>query len=104
MGSTACRGAACVTSLHSSTTSWVTSENQLPGTSDWRIPPGTLKGIRGFADQVSVQAGSAVTICVSTRDATFHVEAYRLGYYQGLGARLVWTSPEVTGSRQHRPT
>jgi hypothetical protein len=79
---------------------WVTDENDLPGTTAWQIPGSTPRGIAGFADHVSAQVGDNITLYVSTKDTTFHVEAYRLGYYQGLGGRLIWTSSEVTGIKQ----
>ena len=47
---------------------------------------------------MSAVAGDRVTLYVNTKAATFHVEAYRMGYYQGIGARLVWTSAERPGS------
>jgi hypothetical protein len=87
-----------------SSASWVVRENSLPGTSDWRIPPGTPRGIQGFADHVSVQVGHKVTLYVSTKAATFRVRAYRLGYYQGLGGRLIWTTQRLTGTEQPAPT
>jgi hypothetical protein len=37
---------------------------------------------------------------VNTDAATFDVQAYRMGYYGGAGARLVWTSPGATGRTQ----
>jgi hypothetical protein len=80
--------------------SWVVAENALPGTTAWRIvgtPPGT---IAGFADHVVAQAGNQVVLYVSTNAPAFHVDAYRMGYYGGAGARLVWSSPTVPGHVQ----
>jgi len=79
---------------------WVIDENAKPGTNAWRIPAGTPKGIAGYADHVSAQAGDTVRVYVDTRAATYHVEAYRLGSYQGLGGRLIWTSSDRTGIDQ----
>ena len=79
---------------------WVTAENSRPGTTAWRIvgtPPGT---IAGFADHVVAQAGNQVVLYVSTNAPAFHVDAYRMGYYGGTGARLVWSSPAVAGHVQ----
>ena len=47
---------------------------------------------------------STVTLHVNTKAPSFHVEAYRMGYYGGIGGRLVWQSPEVAGVRQAPPT
>jgi hypothetical protein len=41
-----------------------------------------------------------VNLHVDTAAARFHVEAYRMGYYGGAQARLVWRSPAVTGHKQ----
>ena len=56
--------------------------------------------IAGYADQITASSGQIVRLYVSTDAASFRVEAYRMGYYQGTGARLVWTSPPVPGRVQ----
>ena len=79
---------------------WIVAENQKPGTTSWEIggqPPGT---IAGYADHTSAAAGDTVQLYVSTDAPTFLVQAYRMGYYGGSGARLVWTSDPVTGTTQ----
>ncbi|HUI03222.1 MAG TPA: N,N-dimethylformamidase beta subunit family domain-containing protein [Acidimicrobiales bacterium] len=79
---------------------WVVEENRRPGTTAWQItgrPPGTMAG---FANQVYAKAGGQITLYVSTDAPTFEVRAYRMGYYGGSGARLVWTSPPVAGHLQ----
>jgi hypothetical protein len=40
---------------------------------------------------------------VSSTAPTFHVEAYRMGWYQGYGGRLIWKSAETPGSVQPIP-
>ena len=87
------------------TAAWVKAENAKPGTSAWRLSNTAHRGeIEGYADHVSAAAGDTVSLFVSTVAPSFHVEAYRMGYYQGLGGRLVWTSADVTGIRQARPS
>jgi hypothetical protein len=83
------------------TDSWVVTENQLAGSRNWRIinPPST-GFIQGFADQTYAKAGEPVNLFVSTSAAGFRVEAYRIGYYDGLGGRLVWASPNYAGQQQ----
>jgi N,N-dimethylformamidase beta subunit-like protein len=83
---------------------WVVAENQLSGTSNWRIPKDAPTGIEGFADVVSAQVGDTVTLYVSTSASAFHVEAYRIGYYQGLGGRFIWRSARQRGHDQPSPT
>jgi hypothetical protein len=78
---------------------WVIEENDKPGTTAWEIH-GAHGGTDGFADQVYAQAGQRVTLYVSTTSPRFRAEAFRMGYYHGKGARLVWQSGEVTGRSQ----
>jgi len=83
------------------TSSWVVTENQLPGSGNWRIAGTPRSGfIEGFADQTYAEAGQSVNLYVSTSAAGFRVEAYRIGYYNGLGGRLVWASPDYAGQQQ----
>jgi hypothetical protein len=79
---------------------WVIAENAKPGSADWQIvgtPPGHIEG---FADHTSAATGDTVSLYVSTDASSYQVEAFRMGYYDGDGARLVWTSPTETGSEQ----
>jgi len=82
---------------------WLERENQRPGTSDWRIAPGKYGCVEGYANRVSAQPGDNVRLYVSTKAPVFHIEAYRIGWYQGLGGRLVWRSPDITGTVQPAP-
>jgi hypothetical protein len=83
--------------------SWVLDQNRLPGTTSWKIPRGDSPGaIEGFADHVDATVGERVGFYVSTRAKSFHVDAYRMGWYQGTGAHLVWTSGTVAGRSQAR--
>ncbi|TMK89229.1 MAG: hypothetical protein E6G57_02565 [Actinobacteria bacterium] len=52
---------------------------------------------------MSAQQGETVRLFVSTKEAGYHVEAYRVGYYGGLGARLVWKSADLPGHTQDAP-
>lgn len=79
----------------------VVAENALPGTSAWQLAdPANNHEIEGYANDVSVDLGQPVTLYVSTVSPSFHVEVYRMGYYQGLGGRLVYTSPDLPGIHQ----
>lgn len=81
--------------------SWVIAENAKRGTDSWRIPPGTTDPtISGYADHTSAKLGDRVTLYVSTEAPSFHVSAYRMGYYGGTGARLIWQSTTLPGSVQ----
>jgi hypothetical protein len=83
---------------------WVVAENMRPGTTGWVVTGHqTPRAIEGFADTVSAVAGDEVTLYVNTSAKSFHVEAYRMGYYSGLGGRLVWTSDGLSGHSQPPP-
>lgn len=99
-GSTAApTSVAAVDAATAVTANWVIAENRRPGSTAWVI--GATRGtIAGFADQTSAQVGDTVTLYVTTNAPAFTVQAYRMGYYGGDGARLVWTSPPVTGVDQ----
>lgn len=78
--------------------SWVIKENDKPGTTAWHITGHqTPTGIMGYANRVEARRGQVVTLFVSTRAPSFRVEAFRMGYYHGKGARLVWQSGKVAG-------
>jgi len=80
---------------------WVIEENRRPGTTGWQIHD-SRGSIQGFASQVYARSGQKVILYVSTAAAKFRAEAFRMGYYQGKGARLVWQSAEVAAAVQPR--
>jgi hypothetical protein len=80
---------------------WVIAENKRPGTRSWKITgPQTASGMMGYASLVQAHLSQRVTLYVSTLASHFHVSAYRMGYYQGKGARLVWQSGSLAGTQQ----
>jgi hypothetical protein len=79
----------------------VVSENQLPGDPDWAISHvGEPDAIMGYAGRYSVLPGEPVTLYASTTARSFTVSAFRMGWYNGDQARLVWRSGTVPGRRQ----
>ena len=73
--------------------SWVVAENAKKGTAAWRISAAHQNGsIDGFADTTYSKVGQHVNLYVASTAASFTVTAYRMGYYQGAGARQVWQS------------
>ncbi len=81
--------------------SQIVNQNKLPGTTAWKITSSPATGyIQGFANKTYAKAGDSVTLYISSTTSTFRVYAYRMGYYQGKGGRLIWTSPTETGSVQ----
>ena len=80
---------------------WVIAENNLAGTTSWQITRAPKdNAIDGFANLTYAAKGQTVTLYVSTAAARFHVDAYRMGYYHGSGARLIWASHELPGKEQ----
>jgi hypothetical protein len=76
----------------------VACENSLPGTpqSTWDSGTGD-PSIQGFASQMSVNVGGVEQFKINTPSTRYHIDIYRLGYYQGNGARLIATiQPSVT--------
>jgi hypothetical protein len=69
----------------------VQSENQRKGTPGWQIPRarGTHPGLAAYAGVVSVRPGQSVPLAVSAT-GTVRVRAFRIGWYDGIGARQVW--------------
>jgi len=83
---------------------WVAAENAKPGTPGWEVAEATYAGdteLAGYFGQVSVTPGEAATLYATSTDGDYTLSAYRIGYYGGAGARLVWTSPApVKGVKQ----
>ena len=74
-------------------------ENSLPGTppSEWDIVGAGDPTIQGFATDMSVAQGETVRFKIDTDATAYHVDIYRLGWYDGLGARKVTTiTPSAT--------
>ncbi|MFJ9818686.1 N,N-dimethylformamidase beta subunit family domain-containing protein [Streptomyces sp. NPDC101151] len=80
------------------------AEQHAPGTADWRIrSTGPPDAVAGYTDQVSIVPGQECGLYVSTTAASFRVSAFRVGWYGGKRARLIWTSPLVPGRAQPPP-
>ncbi|MGH9069196.1 MAG: N,N-dimethylformamidase beta subunit family domain-containing protein [Acidimicrobiales bacterium] len=86
------------------TAAWIQAENAKPGTTEWAIQGHAVpRVLDGFADRVSATQGQTVTLYVDSKDPTFTVAAFRMGWYQGKGGRLIWRSPTVEGRSQPAP-
>ena len=85
-------------------------ENQQPGTSGWEIPWGSAGGdvngeIKGYASVSSVNKGGSISFHVSVNPAqTYTIDVYRIGWYQGLGGRLMQHIGPLNGTQQAAPT
>src|SRR3954447_2594632 len=84
-------------------TNAITAENLLPGTpqSTWDVSGAGDATIRGFATDISKNVGQTMSFKINdTANAAYHIDIYRMGYYQGNGARLVATIPSSQVVRQ----
>jgi len=79
----------------------VVAENKLPGTTSWRITGSSASGyIEGFANTTFAADGNQIELYVSTTATSYQVTAYRMGWYEGKGARQVWSSNALPGKVQ----
>lgn len=68
----------------------IVTENQNPGTASWVIAGGAGQAaIAGYTDAYSYLPGDTVTLYVDSNGDPFTYSVYRMGYYQGLGGRLM---------------
>jgi hypothetical protein len=73
----------------------------LVGDPTWRITRlGSPHAIEGWVDRASVLPGEPVTLRVSSSGYPWRVTAYRMGWYGGALATLVWRSGPQSGVRQ----
>jgi N,N-dimethylformamidase beta subunit-like protein len=80
-------------------------ENANPGTAAWLLTnPATNNEIAGYANLTSVNKGGQISFFVSTTDAQYQISVYRMGYYQGLGGRLMLGPVTAPGTNQTMPT
>ena len=69
----------------------VVAENCKPGSDKdvWDVDGSGDPSIQGFATDVSVTAADVVRFKVKTNARDYRLDIYRMGYYGGMGARLV---------------
>jgi hypothetical protein len=81
------------------------SENELPGDPNWDVSQlGAPDAMIGYTGRCSVLPGEPITLYASTTARSFTVNAFRMGWYRGDLARLVWQSATVPGHRQNPAT
>src|SRR6266853_1980073 len=86
----------------------IVAENQQSGTAQWQIPNAGFQvaddvgnQIKGYASAVSVNNGETLSISVTVNPAqTFTIAIYRMGWYGGLGGRLMLQTPSILGIQQ----
>ena len=90
---------------HAAAPNLVQLENSQPGTTAWMLGPTVADDvnnqIKGYASATSVALGSSITFYVTVNPAqTFTIDVYRIGWYQGLGGRLMASSGPLAGTPQ----
>jgi hypothetical protein len=86
----------------------IAAENQTPGTRAWRLPgPASLIGgaargsVAGYVAEQAIAPGETQRVYVDAPGArTVEVQVYRMGWYGGLGGRLVLESDPLPAVRQ----
>jgi len=77
----------------------IVCENSKPGNpeSEWDISGAGDPSIQGFATDISVDQGQTVRFKIDTDATDYRLDIYRMGYYNGMGARKVATvQPSAT--------
>ncbi|WP_244931721.1 DUF4082 domain-containing protein [Nocardioides sp. W7] len=84
----------------------ITCENSQAGTSSdvWDDQWGAgSDDIQGFSTDISVNVGNRVDFKIDTAATAYTVTIYRIGYYDGDGARRITTVPVTASLPQHQP-
>src|SRR5215469_3895179 len=77
----------------------VQRENSRPGTSGWEIPADAGTVISGYASEISVAPGQSFHLHVAAPSGSrYRVLVYRLGWYRGVGGRLIMCVPGCRSS------
>ena len=77
----------------------IVCENSKPGdpASEWDVSGAGSPEIQGFTTDISVDRGETVEFKIDTAADDYRLDIYRMGYYEGDGARLVTTvGPSAT--------
>jgi hypothetical protein len=83
----------------------IEAENCKPGnpSSEWDVTGAGDENLQGFATDISVDRGGTISFKVDTTATAYRIDIYRLGYYQGDGARLVATIPNASTAKTSQP-
>lgn len=87
-------------------TNQIACENTKPGNpeSEWDFgKTGASLAIMGYADKFSSNKGEKVVFKVKTDATAYKIDIYRIGYYQGNGARKMASVPVTATLPQQQP-
>ena len=72
----------------------IADENALKGTTTWNTVQAAFRSIEGYTSEVSAAPGDTIHFHVQTEPvARYRIDLYRLGWYGGMGARLITCLP-----------
>src|SRR5581483_8153964 len=83
----------------------IVCENSKPGNppSEWDISGAGDPSIQGYATDISINKGDTIRFKISTTATAYTLNIYRMGYYQGNGARKVASVPVSLPQPQTQP-
>lgn len=81
----------------------VASENRLPGTTAWLTSPSTWSSqnyLAMWASPYSAGPHDTIDVFIHSAKGAVTLSLYRLGWYGGLGGRLLWSAQNIAASPQ----
>ena len=83
----------------------IVRENRLPGhpSTEWDINGWGDPTIQGFGHDISINRGETIFFKIKTDSDDYRIDIYRMGYYSGMGARLVDTLQPCVDLPQTQP-
>ena len=83
----------------------IVQENRLPGSpsTEWDINGPGDPTIQGFGHDISINRGETIFFKIKTDSTDYRIDIYRIGYYGGMGARLVDTIKPSVKLPQSQP-
>src|SRR5712664_430300 len=84
----------------------IEAENCLPGTpaSQWYVDGSGSPNIQGFTTDISVNVGQTIFFKISTPAASYRIDIYRMGYYQGNNGRFITSISPSASLPQIQPS
>ncbi len=83
----------------------IEAENLLLGTDDWLITnPSNNFEVSGYAGRTSINKGDSLDLYISSTSSQVSLTAYRLGWYDGKGARQMSQPVTISATQQSVPS
>lgn len=91
-----------ISTIATATSKLIVAENSKLGTpsSEWDVNGCGDKTIQGFAVPFTIDIGESVDFRINTTSSKWRIDIYRVGYYQGHGARKITTIIQTEPSPQ----